>query len=239
MIPWRSNFKFLVTGPGRGGTSLLAALLDAHSDLRMGMELGAELLIRKNTRAASPDEAKERLQQFDKACKSFAKGKGFWGNKITTEQFGFAENFGEGGYREQFLIPFLKKRKLIFIVRDGRSCIDSKMQRTGADFATALYYWQHAIKLLRTLHPTHQKMLLVRYENLVKNPTEELKEILAFLDKPFQQEMLDATTSNLMLEDYRQASVDASKAAVPNWPEERWQEIAEAQNWVDRIIPPK
>ena len=94
-----SSFSFLLIGAGRGGTSLLAGLLDSHSQLEIGFELfSIDYLIGRKMPWCSRNK-KERLihnrvQAFRNAClqESLKFSGKLWGNKITSEQINGLED---------------------------------------------------------------------------------------------------------------------------------------------------
>ena len=88
-----SRLRFLIVGAGRGGTSLLMGLLDAHSRLEVGLERHTvECLMGHGLGVPAADIRKDLAQvrsaQFRAACDNDAAQHPtvVWGNKITTEQ---------------------------------------------------------------------------------------------------------------------------------------------------------
>ena len=64
-----SNFDFLVIGAGRGGTSLLAGLLDSHPLIEVGFELHSiDTLMRRNISYDSTNIFHERVSSFIHLC---------------------------------------------------------------------------------------------------------------------------------------------------------------------------
>jgi hypothetical protein len=85
--PERSgSFSFMVAGAGRGGTSLLAAVLDANPHLEVHLEFGTLILYEEGATRYGP--ARDRISAWRAACESEAAGSAArrWGNKVTTEQ---------------------------------------------------------------------------------------------------------------------------------------------------------
>ena len=81
------EFNFLVVGAGRGGTSLIAGLLDSHSKLEVGLELfSVDCLVGKNIFTSGANIFNQRVNAFVVACrkKAMLYPSHFWGNKITT-----------------------------------------------------------------------------------------------------------------------------------------------------------
>jgi len=218
---WRKSkgLEILVLGAGRGGTSLLATLLDAHPQLEVHMEeCVPEYLV-------APD--RQRFPTVDSQLKAFVeanqilakKSKLRWGNKITTEQLGFVENFGEDlPARQKMVEQLLRGPKLLFIVRDGRTCISSKLERTQADYPTALNYWKHSVSLLKHLQEQKLDLLVLKFEDLLRQPREELQKACDFLDISYSESMLSGTASDRILVDYRRSGLEADRAERPIHP---------------------
>lgn len=216
----KTGFRFLVIGAGRGGTSLLAGLLDAHPTIRMGFEAFATDYL-KGFRIAHHDYSHmldERIRAFQQACIGEAKnhpGK-MWGNKITTEQIAGLEDYNG-------LFPFAKKpvfeaffghmaTDVIFILRDGRNCVASKVKRTGQPWELAVHRWRYAVRTYEYLQAHYPRTLLVRFEDLVMSPEKELARITEFLGINYCDTMLQGTQNQNMLADYQRKGFD--KAAV-------------------------
>ena len=96
-----TSFHFLVIGAGRGGTSLLAGLLDQHPRLEVGFEkFSVKYLMGRSLRLRAFGRRQrllaDRTGAFRRAC--LAESQRFpgllWGNKITTEQLYGLENGG-------------------------------------------------------------------------------------------------------------------------------------------------
>ncbi len=213
---------FLVLGAGRGGTSLLASMLDYNSELEVGMERFAfDYLLGKEL---NPDEATQldkRLHFFKEACRKQGNSSSkYWGNKITTEQIMAledCENVQWPGYMQLFLDRVVADRKLIFITRDGRSCVNSKMKRTGQDYDTALQRWKKSVQMLGFLEANHPKLCVLRYEDLIGDPEGELGRVCEFLDVAYDNNMLNGPSNPKMPEMYKGQGL--SKAlSVKDWP---------------------
>lgn len=202
----------LVLGSGRGGTSLLASMLDAHPQLEVATEdFVADFLVPPQGQIL--DHPVSKLKAFVQACnKAAAKSKLRYGNKVTTEQLGFVEDFGRNSEARDALRKELwQHRKIVFIVRDGRSCISSKLERTKADYPTALAYWKHGVQMLQYLQEQKLDLCLVRFEDLLQNPREELRRVCDFLNISYSESMLSGTASDRIFIDYRQQELDPNK----------------------------
>jgi len=229
-----SNFEFLVVGAGRGGTSLLAALLDYHSRLEIGFELFAQGYLMGAARdARGPDMLDVRAQSFVSAC--IAEAKRFpgqlWGNKITTEQIYGLEDHNRANSDHQidvldrFFNGFLSAIKVVFILRDGRACIESKVARTGQTMELACARWRYSVRVLRFLQVRHANNCCVRFEELLERPESVLTEICTFLGVPYEQRMLGGVGNPKILPEYRQGTLDRSRAVAGLIPDDYLNQI--------------
>lgn len=222
------SFKFLIIGAGRGGSSLLAGLLDSHSKLEVGFELFAiKYLMGKSFFERIFQRKKfiihNRTDAFKNACIRESKkfpGK-LWGNKITTEQiFGLEDHNILNPKNKVDIIDFFFRKsmydiKIIFIIRDGRTCVRSKVKRTGQPFALACQRWNFSVQVYRYLKESHNN-ITVKFEELLKNPRQVLENICGFLSIPFEEKMLKGTRNDKMLPEYRKDTFDLSKIELEN-----------------------
>lgn len=136
-----SNFDFLVIGAGRGGTSLLAGLLDNHP-------------------------------------------------------------------------LYLRGKKILFILRDGRSCVNSKVRRTNQPVNTACERWLYSVDCYRFLREKHNNSLCIKFEDLLLNPEHTLSTVCEFLDVEFSKVMLNGVSNKKMLPEYQNTELIRSKADI-------------------------
>jgi hypothetical protein len=93
------------------------------------------------------------------------------------------------------IYPAIKNNaRFIGLVRDGRDVVTSILKKnTEADAIWAAKKWENSIKhigkLEKQLDAKH--FMLVKYEDLVENPTVFLSKILNFLDFEFEETMLE------------------------------------------------
>ena len=206
------NFKFLIIGAGRGGTSLLAGLLDSHSQLEVAMEKFA----RDYLMGSNP-----KPHLFKEACVKESKrypGK-LWGNKITTEQMSVLNDKDFSGIHH-FFQEVLRGIKIIFILRDGRACVRSKMERKGLTLEEACCRWKYSVKIYQYLLASNLEKLTVTYEDLVVQPETVLKRICVFLGVSYESGMLEGVSSPKMQINYRKSYFDRSKLTWEEFPKE-------------------
>lgn len=221
----------MILGPGRGGTSLLAACLGAHSALKIDSELhGPGVLMGREfegTRSVG-SLLQERLDEFAARCdRDRAAARPLtWGNKITTEQIAGLEDHNTfndlHGEREVDVVAAfvqrLREYRFVFIVRDGRSCAESKRRRRGIPLMLAAYRWRYGVRVLRTLRALGRLDALVSFEDLVTAPERTLTGLCGELGLPFEPHMLQQTKASVMPTDYRQPGFLAEKAVIPQLP---------------------
>ncbi|NEX17217.1 MAG: hypothetical protein C1943_11430 [Halochromatium sp.] len=216
------KFKFHVVGAGRGGTSLLAGLLDYHSQLVVGFEeYSISYLMGKGLESKGSEVFKSRVAAYIEACNRLSKGNPgvYWGNKITTEQIHGLEDHNDVNpaskidVLDEFFNSALQEKKVVFILRDGRACVKSKVLRSGHSIAEACKRWRYSIKCYKFFKNRHANNICIRFEDLLVNPEKALKNICIFLDVPYQEEMLGGIKNEKMLPEYRKDLLDVSKAS--------------------------
>jgi hypothetical protein len=223
--------RFHVLGAGRGGTSLLAALLDAHPALEVGFERHAvSYLMGEAIAPGGPQPLHQRLATYLKACRgdaaaAAAEGR-IWGNKITTEQvFGLETAWQQESAPPPDLLDvvfngYLKDQLIVFVLRDGRSCALSKMRRAGLPLAEACRRWQLSVRCWEVLQRRPFPTLCLRFEDLLAQPQATLTPICSQLGLAFDPAMLAGTGSDRLLPEYRRDGFDLSRAADTDLPAE-------------------
>ncbi len=217
-------FEFMIVGAGRGGTSLLMALLDAHSRLDVAPEFASACLIDPGKTLA------DRVDAFGRACLEEADRhqNGIWGNKITTEQLG-ALATGAPAPDVDVLAYFFDKAfrsiKVIFILRDGRTCVRSKVTRTGQSYETACARWNYSVEVYKYLSRDPARHLVVKFEDLLRTPTGVLSRITAFLGIPYEDGMLSGTDSQKLPPGYRNSTLKIERSQVG--PPAAWHRLIE------------
>jgi hypothetical protein len=224
----KDNFKFHIVGAGRGGTSLLAGLLDYHSELEVGFELfSAAFLMGKEFPYKGPKLFHNRVTAYIAACTRWASQRSqmIWGNKITTEQISGLEDHNiinpeaKIDTLDMFFNTYLKGKAVIFILRDGRTCVNSKVKRTGQLMINACARWQYSVKCFKFFKTQHKNNICIRFEDLLQNPQEHLMRICDFLNISFQKKMLKGTRNKKMVPEYQLGKFDLSKIEATQIPE--------------------
>ena len=224
------GFAFHLIGAGRGGTSLIAGLIDSHPDCEVCFEqLSTEFLMGRAPTDAeavqnSMIRASLRIRNFIEACETHAAKvpDKLWGHKTTTEHIGAlgrpaaadASKNTEHHLMANCLNLFVSSLSgvpTIFIVRDGRTCVRSKVNRTAQPLDTAIERWKFSIRVLSAFRASHERLLVVKFEDLVVSPRQVLTQVCNFLNVAYKEEMLRGTTSPKMLPEYRSDNFDRSK----------------------------
>ena len=111
---------------------------------------------------------------------------------------------------DEFFNFKLKPLQFVYIVRDGRACVASKLARSPQNLEQASSRWRFAVTVYQQLELSNE-VLLVKYEDLVANPKPCLQSICEFIGVSFEASMLEGTNSSKMRKDYRQSGIIQSK----------------------------
>jgi len=208
----------LVVGPGRAGTSLLMACLGGHPRITARYEYRAMEIL--------TGSAADRFIRFRAACEEDgARHPGtIWANKITTEQIagptpgGRLESLAVDAAEE--LVAAMPEYRIVFIIRDGRSCIASKQRRGHVPLAAGALRWCDGAHVLYRLRDLGALTALVRYEELVRSPQVALPALCRSLGIDFYESMLRQTDSEALAPEYRNPTFIAEKATIPPLPDD-------------------
>lgn len=214
---------FFIIGAARGGTSLLTAMLNYNPHLKVGFErFATDYLWAEKLKKQKQSSIDERINAFNKACvkESFVSGK-YWGNKLVEVQVRALINApgaeGADHVFKKFAQSVIGKKKLIFLFRDGRYCVRSKMNRENKDYKAALETWKFSVVLFNALKGLGVDMYSLRYEDLVSDPEKELKAVCEFLKVPYHTDMLKGPSYPKMPKVYRSTEIKE----VPDLSEEQ------------------
>lgn len=225
-------FACHIVGAGRSGTTLLANLINAHPRCRILIEVYSSAYLMGGTQTPADLETDLRkrtalrIDNFLNACydRAALEPDRLWGHKTTTEhisglRWGVTQSTDADGFDP--LDEFCARTAhipTIFILRDGRTCIPSKVRRQPR-LKLAIYNWKLAVELLYRLRETAQALHVVKFEDLVHNPESELTRICGFLGIGYDAAMLNGTAK--VPEHDRRQGFDPAPAEVvdraPPW----------------------
>ncbi len=240
----RESAPIFLGGAGRSGTTLLRVLLDSHPRICCGPELKVlpsiaewyQTLTRSfapvmQSYGNTPADLQLRFRQFiEGLVENFrrASGKPRWAEK-TPHNVLFMVPLGE-------IFP---DARFLHVIRDGRDVACSLITMdwinplTGQKWdyvqsiGNAARYWREVVTLARqqTRHPSLAgRVLEVRYETLVANPEKIMRQVLQFLDVPWDDAVLAHHKKDRSREPIeastRQAARPISGGSLGRWKEE-------------------
>lgn len=162
-----------VLGCLHSGTTILARLLANHPRMLLADARETHIF----TRPA--DEVNSRLAEWDRAC--VAVGRTRWVEKSVDHIF---------------MAPRLRAARpestFVLVVRDGRDVVASIKARRYAfnSFDEVIACWTQACEVALDL-ATRPRTILIRYEDLVRQPEQTLREVCAGIGEAFTPDMLD------------------------------------------------
>lgn len=183
--------RVFILGTQRAGTTLLTRILSAHSEIFIQNEISVEKVFTNFDK----QEILTRMNlQFTlrHGC-SVSKllnlnGKKYWGVKDPE----FTEHF-------EALELFAKESKFVLIVRDGRGVVNSYIENKwglGTNAYTGAKRWSREIRAqLKFKEKFPDKVLLVRYEDLVSETESIMKKVCMHLEIKYEPEMLNYSKS--------------------------------------------
>lgn len=230
-------FGFQIIGAGRGGTSLLMALLNAHPRCEVrSEEFSTKFLMGQQWTPAEleSDPAKRirlRIDNYLNACEHTAAQFPdiVWGHKTTTEHIaglgimhpssrfaGDPEALPEtkGIDPLEVFVDRTATIRTIFILRDGRSCVRSKVARTGMSIEEAVRRWKYSVRALGAMCRRTEAFHRIKMEDLVRYPEATLQSVCEFLGLRYSPVMLSGTQSPHTLPEYRRSGFDLSTIDV-------------------------
>lgn len=202
-----------IVGSPRSGTTLLAMMLDSHSELAMPPE--THFLPKLGSLVASAENPKEsffeaithhaRWPDFQLDVSEFrrklaALSSPFQLNDALRQFYGlYSESLGKprwgehthfyGNY-QKLITKLFPEAHFIHVIRDGRDVALSlqKCWWTSNDLKEQAVSWSERVTTIRQARSAHY--MEIRYEELVQSPEATLQRVCEYLDLPFQMEML-------------------------------------------------
>jgi len=110
-----------------------------------------------------------------------------------------------------FLLPELRAvfpdAQVIHMVRDGRDVVGSYMRIEKHDLSVTARQWVQAVRAAQAFGASHPSQYLeIRYEDLVRQPRENVQRVVTFLDLSFDERMLRHHELNLRFGDVERAA---------------------------------
>ncbi|MCP5099989.1 MAG: sulfotransferase [Chloroflexi bacterium] len=138
------------------------------------------------------------------------------------------------------LVSQLTDAKVVVLVRDGRSVVESGMRSFGWLFEESIYRWAQAADTVLQVMPNNPQMMCIRYEDLLQNKDELMRELFDFVQVDahkydFTQET-PVRGSSTYFDDNAGMNWDATQKSSDFNPLQRWHHWSRARherfNWV-------
>ncbi|HET7629638.1 MAG TPA: sulfotransferase [Bacillales bacterium] len=207
----RRDAPVFIGGAGRSGTTLLRVMLNAHPHLCSGPEfkllpavanLYQQTLVQQDIMKAYSLERSDISASFALLVERF-----FEKFRVQSNASRVVEKTPHNVLIMNELGDMFPKAKFIHVIRDGRDVVNSlrKMNWTGIDgnklwyvedVLNAATYWVQVVsKALQDAESPQLKdrVKVVRYEELVDEPMKTMQQVLAFLDEPWSDDVLNHT----------------------------------------------
>ena len=193
-----------IVGSGRSGTTLLRLMLDAHPNISCGPETH---FLR---------DMRHIVGEHWNLLSRYGFEKEYWHRKIRdffhSFQKDYMEKRGKNRWVEKtpwysryldFLDAVFEDCLILHPIRNGYDVVLSWKERSGYQQAlkSAWTGWEDAIKQSRRFGQRYPgRYHEFRYEDLVTDPESTMRDILAFMDEPWDPIVLDYDQSTTMLQ---------------------------------------
>lgn len=201
---------FFVIGAPRSGTTMLQLALSRHSRIVIPPETAFFTLLKRSWRGQSRhwtwvekdlqvrvDPPGHRIRPGPVARGHFCRVADAYLERLGRET---VTHFGEKTPEHQRRIPGILRTfpeaKFVLIYRDGRDVAASltKLSWMPSDLYVAFFVWLHYYRIQRRLLQREpQRVICVRYEDLVRNPSAELRLILGFLGLDYEPQVAEGS----------------------------------------------
>ncbi|CAJ0586368.1 unnamed protein product, partial [Mesorhabditis spiculigera] len=174
-----------VGGMPRSGTTLMRAMLDAHERIRCGEETMVIPWILK-----SHEEWVKR--------RGITEGSGLSEKVLDEAVSAFISEDPFALFYVDYLADLFPESKYILMLRDARATVHSVITRevpisgfNRTNYEQCFQAWNGNMrKLVSQCRGATGRCLMVHYESLVQSPREQMAEILAFLEEPWSENVL-------------------------------------------------
>lgn len=214
----KCNNPIFIVGCGHSGTSLLVRILAEHSQLH-GITKETAVFQQSDLRYARWHfsgwlrllfKRKSLLESFDQACN--AAGKTRWAEKTPSHIHHIKKIFST--------YPL---SQLLFIVRDGRDVCCSIAARNGS-FRKAISRWKRDNEAMLP-YLNDNRVLLVKYEELISKQQTEIDRILDFLRLP-SEPLVEIYNQSRSI---RSSTREQFRSNLPQYSYERHDRLRESQ----------
>lgn len=214
-----------VVGPPRSGTTLMMRILASHSQIN-GIDKETYFFFRWDLKGLQFQEipsqrmkvllgqAPNAIQLFDDIASTVLKEKG--GNR-------FIEKTPEHVLRIKFLRKHFPAAQFIFLVRDPRDGYLSALRNPNVKYRTAGSYarfWKTCVQTRGAEGPC-DNILDVTYENLCLDPERVVREVMSFLNEPFENQQLHSqkisSTNYCKLAGHERLGEPISSRTIGEW----------------------
>jgi protein-tyrosine sulfotransferase len=201
-----TNPHFFIIGSGRNGSTLLAAILNAHKDIFIPPEQfvlpyailrryvfffwsgkrwanNVKKLFSNTNKTIKWDIATNHIAYKQKDV-SYLVNNIFntHRNKVKPNSIVWGDKSPLNTNFIKYIYPEFTKAKYIFLVRDPRDVALSYKKYLGNQFFTfGIWKWRDSVKAYEYLQ-ARTEVLLVKYEDLVHAPAKEISKIIAYLN---------------------------------------------------------
>lgn len=158
-----------IVGCGHSGTTLLLAILDAHSKIH-GVPFESGFANHEEI-----NEQQSSMRQFDR--RAIASGKLRWVEKTPNHI-----------HRIQKLLSLREGSKVIVMVRDGRD-VACSLHARPYDFELACKMWLDDNRAAQEFYE-HENVIPIKYEDLITDLEGTLRRVVKFLGMEFEEHLL-------------------------------------------------
>ena len=170
----RENPPIFIVGCGHSGTSILLAVLGAHSRI-FAVPTETNLAYdRSNKRPLVNKRSRRLLRRFNKHA--IRAGKMRWAEKTPSHIHSLPE-----------LMKLCPRCRILLIIRDGRDVACSIQDRTG-DLPAGIDRWMKENRLGEHFW-NHPQVHRLKYEDFIRNFDETMAGVMTFLGEKFEEPM--------------------------------------------------
>lgn len=195
MTERRNRLAVAICGAGHSGSTLLGLVLGSHSQCFYAGEAKKSLFV---------GDARKPLRK--RVCKICGESCEVWGRfrgpdpdlyealATITGKPVIVDSTKDVSWIRARAVELAERgvpHKRLFLTRDGRAVVNSRLRKYGADPIAIVDEWIAQVRATEALVSEHPDTCMrVRYEALATEPEKTIERVCAFLDLPFEPEML-------------------------------------------------